>query len=309
MKFLSRILRKNKMSDTDSEEISISSADAMYEEPLVVDPLGEHKQSWIVLHGRGDNAQHFANGMLGFLEIPLPDGQSMQERLPNVRFIFPTAKPRRAGSFNRAMVTQWFDIYTWNSLEHTDRQIEGLRESSEWIHELMKREIEAVGAQNVVLGGLSQGCATSLISLLLWRGEPIRGVFGMSGWLPFRHVLNMALEMTVNDATDDTFQRTEAELTEASEARKDPYYTAIKWLCQELLVDEVKNETARTVPLFIAHGKRDLTVEIERGQEAVECLRRLGFDVKYQEYETLTHWMRSDEFSDIVQFVDSCDKT
>ena len=37
-----------------------------------------------------------------------------------------------------------------------------------------------------MLGGLSQGCATSLISLLLWDGPPLKATFGMCGWLPYR---------------------------------------------------------------------------------------------------------------------------
>lgn len=308
-------LGEKKMSSPESSEPEATPsedtarASATYEEPLVVDASKEHKQSWIVLHGRGDRAQHFANGMLGFLGIPLPDGRGIQEHLPHVRFIFPTASPRRAKSFNRAIITQWFDLYSWNSTEHTDRQIEGLRETSAWIHELIRREIEAVGAENVVLGGLSQGCASSLISLLLWQGEPIKAVFGMSGWLPFQHVLDMAMEMALNGALEDVFERTETELAEASEAKKDPYSTAIKWLCQELQVEQVKNEAVRKVPIFIAHGGRDETVDTERGREAAECLGKLGFVVEYKEYATLTHWMRSDEFSDIIDFVAKCDKT
>jgi hypothetical protein len=47
-------------------------------------------------------------------------------------------------------------------------------------------EIELVDAKNVVLWGLSQGCAASLVALLTWDGEPFGAVVGMCGWLPFR---------------------------------------------------------------------------------------------------------------------------
>lgn len=285
---------------------SPSRAPTIYEEPLVVEPLEEHKQSWIVLHGRGDEAHSFANGMMGFLGIPLPDGRGLQAHLPNVRFIFPTAAPRRARVFNRTKITQWFDVYSWNSTEHTDWQVAGLRETSEWIHELIRREIDAVGAQNVVLGGLSQGCASSLISLLLWQGRSIKAVFGMSGWLPFKHVLDSAIDLTLNDTIADVFERSERQTAEDTAARQNLYGTAVKWLCDALDVDRVGTETLNKVPIFIAHGGRDQTVDTRCGQEATDCLRKLGFDVNYQEYETLRHWMRSDELRDIVDFVARC---
>lgn len=43
-------------------------------------------------------------------------------------------------------------------------EIEGLRETSEWLHVLLSQEIEKVGADNVALVGLSQGCAATLIA-------------------------------------------------------------------------------------------------------------------------------------------------
>lgn len=37
----------------------------------------------------------------------------------------------------------------------------------------------------MALGGLSQGRAAMLISLLTWTGEPLGALFGLCGWLPF----------------------------------------------------------------------------------------------------------------------------
>ncbi len=64
-------------------------------------------------------------------------------------------------------------------------QIEGLRETSAYIHGLMRDAIEEVGAGNVVLGGLSQGCAAAFVALLTCDREGMFGTFGMCGWLPF----------------------------------------------------------------------------------------------------------------------------
>ena len=53
------------------------------------------------------------------------------------------------------------------------------------IHDLLRREIETVGAENVFLGGLGQGCAAGLIALMMRKGrEPLGGFVGMCEWLP-----------------------------------------------------------------------------------------------------------------------------
>lgn len=56
-----------------------------------------------------------------------------------------------------------------------------------------------MGKENVVLWGLSQGCATSLSSLLTWDGEPFAAVVGMCGWLPFA---NEIMDVCMKEAPD-----------------------------------------------------------------------------------------------------------
>src|SRR3569833_3364476 len=84
---------------------------------------------------------------------------------------------------------QWFD--GWHLTEPTKReelQIVGLQETIPFIHELIRAEAAIVGgAGNVVLGGLSQGCAAGLLSVMLWEGGPLGAFVGMCGWLPYRH--------------------------------------------------------------------------------------------------------------------------
>lgn len=244
---------------------------------------------------------------MGFLSLPFPDDRCIHDHLPNVRFVFPTASYRRAQTFDRIKITQWFDIHSWDSTEHAERQIEGLKETSAWVHELIHREIDIVGARNVVLGGLSQGCASSLIALLLWNGEPIKAVFGMSGWLPFKHVLELAKSTSLDADGRILFEGDETEKDPASLKTRTPYATALKMLRDEFGLSSEETNTVNTVPIFITHGGQDETVDVELGREAANCLRQLGLNVKYQEYPTLTHWMRGDELSDIVDFVASLD--
>ena len=62
-----------------------------------------------------------------------------------------------------------------------------------------------MGAKSVVLGGLSQGYAASLISLLTWEGEPFAASFGMCGWIPFRKHMSdiVSPERSSGDAETD----------------------------------------------------------------------------------------------------------
>lgn len=60
-----------------------------------------------------------------------------------------------------------------------------------------------MGAENVILGGLSQGCAAALVATLLWNGEPLAAVFGMCGWLPYRAHMQAIAETTAAENADE----------------------------------------------------------------------------------------------------------
>lgn len=296
------------MSNTDTSSSSNSPTvpldSSHYPPPLIVEPSsGTHLSTWIILHGRGDRAHSFALGPLGLLNIPLPNGKTLPQHLPATRFVFPTASHRRARVFEEMSITQWFDIYSWNSLEHLDWQREGLKQTTEWVHELVRREGELVGGVgNVVLGGLSQGCASVLVSVLLWSGRRLGGMFGLSGWLPFRHVLE-------GEVRDEDVEEEEEGMggsfgEHEGSGKQNRYQRAVKALCEELEVDVVESEVMKQIPIFIAHGGMDEKVDTHLGSEAAECLKKLGCNVQYKEYSTLVHWMRGDELSDVADFVD-----
>lgn len=118
---------------------------------------------------------------------------------------------------------QWFE--NWHLEEYTKRQelmSSGLQKSVSFIHKLLQQEIEAVSRENVVLWGLSQGCATSLISLLCWDGEPFAATIGMCGWLPYgTMIMDIAgekggkgkgpQEFEEDEEDDDPFARSDTE--------------------------------------------------------------------------------------------------
>jgi predicted esterase len=67
----------------------------------------EHKSTLILLHGRG-SSKGYEFGVK-FEAAKTSTGQTLPELFPNTKFIFPTAKKRRAVAMDSATIHQWFD--------------------------------------------------------------------------------------------------------------------------------------------------------------------------------------------------------
>jgi predicted esterase len=167
-----------------------------YPDPLIIAPLSTHQSTLILLHGKGSNGPKFG---YEFIAAQTSTGSTLPQLFPNTKFIFPTAKKRRAAALNRATIHQWFDHFSiaeGKGKVREEMQIEGLRETGEFIRRLIEQEVKLVGNRKVVLGGLSQGCAAGLFVMLGLAGEEegyLGGFIGMSGWLPFRSSLEEIL--------------------------------------------------------------------------------------------------------------------
>ena len=281
-----------------------------YPDPLVIPPSLTHKQTIIALHGRGFNGQAF--GPL-LLSTKIPDGRTLKKALPHAKFVFPTASKRRAKTYNRSIIHQWFDngpLCTPN--EREELMIDGLRETSIYIHRLLREAAEEVGAMNVVLGGLSQGCAAALVSLLTWEGEPLAAAFGMCGWLPLRqHIADIADPQTPSDHGEDPFVRETGEVQSF-----DLPGQAIAWIREEHTLPPTRTSSVvahaiassmlspfQLMPFFIAHGTDDEKVKIKLGIEVKDCLTVLQADVTWREYENLGHWYSEQMLGDLVEFL------
>ncbi|GAD92850.1 hypothetical protein PMAA_051330 [Paecilomyces variotii No. 5] len=179
-----------------------------YPQPLSVNPLSasEHTHTLILLHGRGSNAFKYGHELLRSANLPA--------RLPTVKFVFPTARRRRSTILKRIPIHQWFDNYSAEDPnQRTDLQVEGLCETAAFLRELVEREAGILGEKGyeghdvysrIVLGGLSQGCAAGVFSLLGggWGedGQETLGAFcGMSGWLPFQAQLSEILNFQIEN--------------------------------------------------------------------------------------------------------------
>ncbi len=286
-----------------SKKLTTKLKSTFYPPPFIIPPLSTHLQSIIILHGRGSSASAFGPSLLS---TPLSPSQTQPLRtaFPHAKFIFPTASKRRAVIYNRASINQWFDY--WSLTQPTEReelQIEGLRESSAYIHSLLREEIEIVRAGNVVLGGLSQGCAASLVALLMWEGEPLGAAFGMCGWLPFREQMEeIARPQYDGDDEDDPFERS------SQSEQFDPPAQAIKFLCEEVGASVVQPSMSfQRTPLFLGHGTEDEKVLLHLGREAASCLRTLGMHVSWTKYEGLAHQYSAAMLRDLVHFLQGLD--
>ncbi|CZR64842.1 related to phospholipase/esterase [Phialocephala subalpina] len=282
-----------------------ASAPPAYPEPLIVEPLQDHRQTFIILHGRGSFAVKFAPPLL---EMVASSGDSLQSAFPNAKLIFPTASLTRATIYKRSYTHQWFN--NWHLEDHTKRQdmmVDGLRASCIYIHSLLRKEIEVVGIKNVALWGLSQGCATSLTSLLTWDGEPFAATVGMCGWLPFSNVIkDIAADEGPED--DDPFAHSGDEDEDLFSGSKNSEAGSrnlgVAYLREELeMKTEKPGEAFSNVPVFLAHGTEDERVSIDLGREAKACLDLVGAEVLMSEYEGLGHWYSEDMLRDIFQFL------
>jgi predicted esterase len=294
--------------------------------PLIFPPSQDHKTTLVILHGRGSTAPKFAEPLLKHLvystfttstssaDLPAAPLKPFRDHFPHAKFIFPTAPLRRAVVFNRSLTHQWFDNWSLTEPEtKQDLQIQGLRESTAFLHDLLGKEIQDVGPENVVLMGLSQGCAASMVATLLWKDRPFGALVGMCGYLPFRKAMYNLVEgagIEHNDSSvgfdeeaDDMFERSHEEAEERPVIAQ-----AVEWLRDELQIDEhgidcAASHPIQLIPVFMGHGAEDQKVPIAIGRLAAELLRDIEVDTIWKEYEDLDHWYSEDMLRDIVVFL------
>ncbi|KAI0419676.1 phospholipase/carboxylesterase [Xylaria grammica] len=275
----------------------------------VVEPTTQHSHTLILLHGLGSNGKKFGQE---FLETgKTSSGKTFPDLLPGARFIFPTAKRRRSSAFGRRKITQWFNIARLpDPAYRKETQLQGLAESAVEIRELLRQEIQVAGIppSNIILGGISQGCAMSL-SVLLSLEYPLGGYFGMSGYLPFQQDMEDAIKK--EDISDDGEDNPFAASDEDSQPQ-DPAVRAFNFERDLLCIDAPQdatphqNETAVSTPIFLGHGDVDEKKPHGLGEAAARTMRAAGYNVEWKLYPGLGHWYRiPDEIDDIVEFIRS----
>ncbi|RMJ22385.1 Phospholipase/Carboxylesterase [Aspergillus sp. HF37] len=293
--------------------------EAIYEAPLIITPLSSHTHTFILLHGRGSNANRFG---IEFLQ-----STNLSSRLPTVKFIFPTARKRRSTALNRVAINQWFDNYSLDDPEQrTDLQVEGLCQTGGFLRRLIDREAEAFDNidsdarySRIILGGLSQGCAMGMFAFLAGvshGGGKLGGFVGMSGWLPLRRQLEEFFQPLSLDDEDgsgidefDVFGRS----SNSESGDEHPPLEAINHIRDILDLPPLSPTSSDgkppaghlQSPVFLGHGSADEKISIKLGEEMADFLAgKLQMDVTWKVYERFGHWYKTpDEIDDIVQFL------
>ncbi|KAF2722378.1 alpha/beta-hydrolase [Polychaeton citri CBS 116435] len=308
---------------------AIDEDDPSYYPPsFVVQPVsGTHKATIICLHGRGDNGKHFGQLFLLAMGISTDDTgtkpsiydsetplfTALQSDLRDTKFVFPTASRRPVKAFKNIPQHQWFDILSIKDQEReVEVQYEGLRETTLNVHGLLRESIAEVGADNVALWGLSQGCASALIATLLWEGKPFKACVGMCGWLPLRKGMSDHTAAAKADMEDDdlrTYKGSEANMALDSQ-QSTPLQTARNYLTDILNLPPGSDASMSnpleasllSIPIFLGHGLLDDKVPITLHAEAATLLGRLGFSIEWKQYMNLGHWYSQSMLADIASF-------
>ncbi|RYP42925.1 hypothetical protein DL770_011967 [Monosporascus sp. CRB-9-2] len=277
----------------------------------IVEPTATHTHTIILLHGISSNGEKFGRELL---ETGMTSGgRTLPKLLPGARFVFPTAKRRRSSAFKRALLTQWFDIARLpDPAYRQETQLQGLAESALELSELLRLEMASIPPQNIILGGISQGCAMAL-SLLLVLDHPLGGYIGMCGYLPFQKDIEDAVrdESNAEIDEDDPFAAGDGDIglhADQQLSLADPAVKAKAFerdlLCLPPLPSRTKETTACSTAIYLRHGDANEKKPYALGKAAARTMRAAGYEVSWKLYPGLGHWYKvPDQIDDIVEFI------
>jgi len=259
--------------------------------PLTIPAKTNHTHTLIFLHGRGDSASVFGPAFTADL--------TASRKYPHLKLVFPTPSETFSCTFRRH-IAQWFDFYNGTDPKsYTPTQLDGLRAVVEHIHTLIEDEVAAgIPAENILLGGLSQGAAVALVALLL-GGRRLGGVLGLSGWLPFALEIRRELArkgMPVGAVVTGT-RDVDVPVWDADEGFKLQERTRVlgvlreRVLGQDAFEEDVVSQVLKT-PAWLGHGDSDEVVKYLVGREIYGGLKALGMDVVWRRYCGLPHRMK-----------------
>jgi predicted esterase len=265
-----------------------------------IEPDSHHTHTAVLLHGRGSDGEEFATELAA---TKLSSGKSLLEALPGWRWVFPTSRETWSTVFQEELQS-WFEARSLTDVTaRQDLQEEGLRESVKHLEGILEDEIGRLGgaAENLVLGGISQGAAVGMWTLLCAR-DPARrlGAFvGASTWLPFAS--------NIKDFLDGGHESRGATVSTLVGTDADEFVKAMMTPLKGVIAQSSTPVPLLSTPVFLGHGADDGVVAVELGQEARHVLDRTGFNVEWREYsgaEEQGHWLKApEEVDDILKFL------
>lgn len=253
---------------------------------------------------------------------------TLQDVLPNMRWVFPTGMPRYTTVLGR-VAHAWFDVHEFKDRTvGEEKQMEGLRDSTHYLKSLILEEVgllesvwdnepptlstSSLGKEagrergnnrkvdvqkRLVIGGFSQGAA--MAGILALSGElsmsssdsniGIGGLVLMSGWLPFREQIQEAIE--------DGNMQVGAIHSGSSISKARSYILALLSLSNPQAPQTMQEFN---LPIFMGHGGADEKVRVEWGEQMGDVLLDVGGEVNFNAYEGLRHWWCGEEMGDLV---------
>jgi predicted esterase len=183
-----------------------------------------------------------------------------------------------------------------NPSERNEIQIDGLRESVKEILALIRTEAVLISPDRIILGGISQGCATA-IHTLLYGGIRLGGFIGLSSWLPFEPEITTT--MVDNMAWSIVGNRLHYSHKMLNTPTDQAETTSV--------LSELSSTSVLETPVFLSHSRDDDVVPIANGMKLSTTLEKLGMVVSWKQYEDGGHWVNEPQgVDDIVLFIHSC---
>ena len=142
------------------------------------------------------------------------------------------------------------------------------------------------------MGGLSQGCATALYTLLTYLpvgGRNLGGFVGISGWLPMQKPLDQFAIAARGQKNGQTARLEED--SQVADHNLDIQARAIDIARHLIKIPKVNGSTAKHghLSVFMGHGEADDSVSVALGRVAASALTNLGLGVTFKTYEGLGH--------------------
>lgn len=243
----------------------------------IIEPTSNHTHTIIILHRRGSNSKQFMGRFLtGRTTSDKSVIDEIAEAVPGCKWIFPSSRKQWAVTFE-AQRHQWYDMISLVDPEaENELQVQGLREAILHINSIIDAEIAAgIPAQNIVLGGISQGCSVAL-HILATRNEKLGGFFGIAGWFPFS--------------------------TQMSKLPNEEL--SLKFYDEILGLNDITPLGALETPCFMAHSADDTIINPDLGSQAYSILDKLGFTGEFAKYKDGGHWLQAPTgHDDLVRFL------
>ncbi|TGO69245.1 hypothetical protein BOTNAR_0013g00170 [Botryotinia narcissicola] len=258
--------------------------------PFIVESPNLNQNNLVLLHGTSSWGVPFAQELMALVHF--------DALLPYTKLTFPSGILRKTTVFGGNLTNAWFDIADFSDRTiGEEQQKEGLKDSVEYLGKLIKDVVDNDSHEDckAFIGGLSQGCAMSVILLLsgeldrLEVLQKIGGFVGFSGWLPFAKQI--------------------AEVAAAGKDWRQRRILVQSWLRRQLSLpslqsrDDVTISTGGDMNILLAHGTTDTKVKLEWGEDMRRVLETMGYSVEWKLYEGLGHVIIPEELTYMASFI------